>query len=144
MLCKRYKECTKRKWPHRYLGKLVKKIAAKEALRVKNGGVLSQLEEVALQKLQAEKEAIMQPVTIRLSDAADDEDDDEEDVELEKRGEEEEAETKEQSDLNEEGSAKKLKEEPKQGLVFGDEMELDAPAMDIHMASILLTLCGGS
>merc|ERR1711916_237421 len=56
MLCKRYKECTKRKWPYRYLGKIEKKIAAKQAL---------------LERLLKEREQCLLPVSIRVTDSSD-------------------------------------------------------------------------
>lgn len=68
MLCKRYKECTKRKWPFRYLGKLEKKINAKNALLVKSGA-LSAPDRAALDALLREKAAILTPIQIRVTEA---------------------------------------------------------------------------
>jgi hypothetical protein len=67
MLCKRYKECTKRKWPYRYLGKLEKKIAVKEELLKKNGS-LSTADRNMLDSLLKEKEQCLTPVSIRVTD----------------------------------------------------------------------------
>merc|ERR1711916_269875 len=67
MLCKRYKECTQRKWPYRYLGKVEKKIAVKEALKEKVG-VLPESDEAALQALYREREQCLAPVTIRITE----------------------------------------------------------------------------
>lgn len=49
MLCKRYKEQTMRKWPYRYLGKIEKRIAAKEALAQE--GMLSTEDQATLNDL---------------------------------------------------------------------------------------------
>ena len=68
MLCKRYKECTKRKWPYRYLGKIEKKIAAKQMLK-KRTGSLSAADEAALASLLKEREMCLTPVSIRVTDS---------------------------------------------------------------------------
>jgi hypothetical protein len=67
MLCKRYKERTKRKWPFRYLGKLEKKIAVKEA-QLSRDGSLSVLEQSALDSLLKERAECLMPVSIRITD----------------------------------------------------------------------------
>ncbi len=66
MLCKRYKECTTRKWPFRRLMKLEKKIASKHALLAKTGR-LSPSDRLLLDNLIKEKDSLLTPVQIRVT-----------------------------------------------------------------------------
>ena len=65
MLCKRFKECTRRKWPFRYLRKIEKVICALQAQD--SEGTLLFEEKQKLKKLLAERDACLQPVQIRIS-----------------------------------------------------------------------------
>jgi hypothetical protein len=126
MLCKRYKECTNLKWPHRYLGKLDKKIAAKRAALAH---APSALDDEALVKLLEEKARILKPVQIRLSDVQED-------------GEDEEQVTEKRTKFKEEKEHRGT--EQSMARLFEDELDLLQPGQDLHTANILLTLCGGS
>jgi len=64
MLCKRFKECTQRKWPYRYLQKIDKVIHILQ-LRRKEGSFKE--EDGKLERLIEEREQILQPVTIRIT-----------------------------------------------------------------------------
>jgi len=65
MLCKRFKECTRRKWPYRYLRKIDKMI---HVLTInKKGDILSKEEVEKVEKLKAEREECLQPVKIRIT-----------------------------------------------------------------------------
>jgi len=64
MLCKRFKECTQRKWPYRYLQKIDKVIHILQ-LRRKEGSFKE--EDGKLERLIEEREEILQPVTIRIT-----------------------------------------------------------------------------
>lgn len=68
MLCKRYKECTQRKWPYRYLGKIEKKIVAKQA-QLEKAGFLSPSDEATLASLLREREMCLTPVSIRVTES---------------------------------------------------------------------------
>lgn len=67
MLCKRYKERTQRKWPYRYLGKVEKRIAIKEAMLSRDGS-LSAEEQILMDDLIKERTLCLAPVTIRVTD----------------------------------------------------------------------------
>jgi len=65
MLCKRFKECTRRKWPYRYLRKIDKMI---HVLTLnKKGDSLSKDELEKVEKLKAEREECLHPVKIRIT-----------------------------------------------------------------------------
>jgi hypothetical protein len=65
MLCKRFKECTRRKWPYRYLRKIDKMI---HVLTLnKKGDSLSKEELEKVEKLKAEREECLHPVKIRIT-----------------------------------------------------------------------------
>eukprot|EP01121_Diplochlamys_sp_Union-15-3_P007539 TRINITY_DN1922_c0_g3_i2.p1 TRINITY_DN1922_c0_g3~~TRINITY_DN1922_c0_g3_i2.p1 ORF type:complete len:349 (-),score=38.33 TRINITY_DN1922_c0_g3_i2:78-1124(-) len=65
MLCKRFKECTKRKWPYRYLRKIDKTIQTLKTQ--KESGMISPDDALKLEKLIAEREACLRPIKIRIS-----------------------------------------------------------------------------
>lgn len=132
MLCKRYKETTRLKWPHRYLGKLNKKIALRQAKLP-----LLPADEDALAKLLAEKHKILQPVHIRLSDGDRDDkhranhDDDEDDEDDE--------------DNSDEQQQKKQQQKKKQKKSIElEDLDLESPESEVQLASVLVTLCSGS
>lgn len=64
MLCKRFKECTRRKWPYRYIRKIDKIISM---LSVKDGTPLTPEDKKKLEKLMKEREERLQPVKIRIT-----------------------------------------------------------------------------
>jgi len=64
MLCKRFKECTRRKWPYRYIRKIDKII---NMLSVKDGTPLTPEDKKKLEKLMKEREERLQPVKIRIT-----------------------------------------------------------------------------
>lgn len=64
MLCKRFKECTRRKWPYRYIRKIDKII---NMLCVQDGTPLSVEDKKKLDKLLKEREERLQPVKIRIT-----------------------------------------------------------------------------
>jgi len=64
MLCKRFKECTRRKWPYRYIRKIDKII---NMLSVQDGTPLSPEDKKKLDKLMKEREERLQPVKIRIT-----------------------------------------------------------------------------
>jgi len=64
MLCKRFKECTRRKWPYRYIRKIDKII---NMLCVHHDGPLSPEDKKKLDKLVKEREERLQPVKIRIT-----------------------------------------------------------------------------
>jgi len=66
MLCKRFKERTKRKWPYRYLRK-IDKIINMLNLHKSSDLPLSKEDMVKLENLQQEREACLQPVKIRIT-----------------------------------------------------------------------------
>eukprot|EP01119_Soliformovum_irregulare_P014879 TRINITY_DN4113_c0_g1_i1.p1 TRINITY_DN4113_c0_g1~~TRINITY_DN4113_c0_g1_i1.p1 ORF type:complete len:432 (-),score=95.83 TRINITY_DN4113_c0_g1_i1:985-2280(-) len=63
MLCKRFKECTRRKWPYRYLCKIDKVI---NLLYNQSEGQLSDEDKEKLDRLVQEREECLQPVRIRI------------------------------------------------------------------------------
>lgn len=65
MLCKRFKESTKRKWPFRYLRKIEKTIANLKTL--KKGGTISRQEQNKLDDLLTQKRECLAPVKIRIT-----------------------------------------------------------------------------
>lgn len=65
MLCKRFKESTKRKWPFRYLRKIEKTIANLKSL--KKAGTISRQEQMKLDELLAQKRECLAPVKIRIT-----------------------------------------------------------------------------
>jgi hypothetical protein len=74
MLCKRFKECTQRKWPYRQLCKIDKTIAAITHSRRKgsNEASLPPGDAAKVKALRRERESILAPVSIRLTSAYDD------------------------------------------------------------------------
>jgi len=64
MLCKRFKECTRRKWPYRYLRKIEKILRIYSNQLPEN---LSQEDKDKITQLQKEREECLQPVKIRIS-----------------------------------------------------------------------------
>ncbi|KAL6071284.1 RWP-RK domain-containing protein [Balamuthia mandrillaris] len=65
MLCKRFKECTRRKWPYRYLRK-IDKIIGMLKLHSADGLVLDEDKE-KLSRLRKEREDCLRPVRIRIT-----------------------------------------------------------------------------
>eukprot|EP01121_Diplochlamys_sp_Union-15-3_P007537 TRINITY_DN1922_c0_g2_i1.p1 TRINITY_DN1922_c0_g2~~TRINITY_DN1922_c0_g2_i1.p1 ORF type:complete len:517 (-),score=66.52 TRINITY_DN1922_c0_g2_i1:103-1653(-) len=65
MLCKRFKECTKRKWPYRYLRKIDKTIQSLKAQ--KESGTITPDDALKLEKFISEREACLRPIKIRIS-----------------------------------------------------------------------------
>lgn len=61
MLCKRFKECTKRKWPFRYLRKIEK------ILNTKPEDIITKEDKEKIKKLQKEREECLKPVKIRIT-----------------------------------------------------------------------------
>jgi len=66
MLCKRFKECTRRKWPYRYLRKIDKIISMLE-LQKKEGMPIPNEDEAKLKKLTQERIECLKPVRIRIT-----------------------------------------------------------------------------
>jgi len=64
MLCKRFKECTRRKWPYRYLRKIDKMI---RVLSVKKNESIPREDQEKIQRLKREREECLQPVKIRIT-----------------------------------------------------------------------------
>jgi len=65
MLCKRFKECTRRKWPYRYLRKIDKMI---RVLAInKKGDVTPKEDQEKIQRLKREREECLHPVKIRIT-----------------------------------------------------------------------------
>jgi len=67
MLCKRFKECTRRKWPYRYLRKIDKMI--KVLTLNKKGGQLPREDQEKIKNLKKEREECLQSVKIRITGA---------------------------------------------------------------------------
>jgi len=65
MLCKRFKECTRRKWPYRYIRKIEKMIRVL-TLNKKSDGLPTEDQE-KIQRLKKEKEECLRPVKIRIT-----------------------------------------------------------------------------
>jgi len=65
MLCKRFKECTRRKWPYRYLRKIDKMIRVL-ALNKKTDTIPREDQE-KIQRLKREREECLHPVKIRIT-----------------------------------------------------------------------------
>jgi len=65
MLCKRFKECTRRKWPYRYLRKIDKTIRVL-TLNKKSEEIPMEDQE-KIQRLKAEREECLLPVRIRIT-----------------------------------------------------------------------------
>eukprot|EP01129_Flabellula_baltica_P004320 TRINITY_DN1495_c0_g2_i2.p1 TRINITY_DN1495_c0_g2~~TRINITY_DN1495_c0_g2_i2.p1 ORF type:complete len:444 (-),score=98.72 TRINITY_DN1495_c0_g2_i2:128-1405(-) len=63
MLCKRFKESTRRKWPYRYLRKIEKTIKKLE----ENEGHLPPEENTKLEQLREERSSCLQPIKIRVT-----------------------------------------------------------------------------
>jgi len=66
MLCKRFKECTRRKWPYRYLRKIEKVITMLEAQKA-DGAEMTGEDEEKLASLSEEREECLKPVRIRIT-----------------------------------------------------------------------------
>eukprot|EP01087_Luapelamoeba_hula_P015186 TRINITY_DN4505_c0_g1_i4.p1 TRINITY_DN4505_c0_g1~~TRINITY_DN4505_c0_g1_i4.p1 ORF type:complete len:665 (+),score=93.47 TRINITY_DN4505_c0_g1_i4:14-2008(+) len=65
MLCKRFKECTRRKWPYRYLRKIDKVI---NMLNLhKTDGIMARDDQDKLGRLNKEREECLRPVKIRIT-----------------------------------------------------------------------------
>lgn len=65
MLCKRFKESTKRKWPFRFLKKIEKTIKSLEQSR--RQGTISQQDQLKLDDLLTKKSECLSPVRIRIT-----------------------------------------------------------------------------
>jgi hypothetical protein len=65
MLCKRFKECTRRKWPYRYLRKIDKLINMLKMHR--KSGTLTPEDQEKLERLTKEREECLRPVRIRIT-----------------------------------------------------------------------------
>jgi len=65
MLCKRFKECTRRKWPYRYLRKIDKMIRVL-TLNKKSDSIPREDQE-KIQRLKREREECLHPVKIRIT-----------------------------------------------------------------------------
>lgn len=65
MLCKRFKESTKRKWPYRYLRKIEKIIV--HLNKLKKNGTISHQDQIRLDELLAQKNECLEPVKIRIT-----------------------------------------------------------------------------
>jgi len=65
MLCKRFKECTRRKWPYRYLRKIDKVINMLNLHKV--DGAIPKEDRDKLEKLTQERDACLTPVKIRIT-----------------------------------------------------------------------------
>jgi len=65
MLCKRFKECTRRKWPYRYLRKIDKMIRVLTLNKKSEGLPKEDQEKIA--RLKKEKEDCLRPVKIRIT-----------------------------------------------------------------------------
>jgi hypothetical protein len=63
MLCKRFKECTRRKWPYRYVRKIDKVIT----MLSQDTQAITADEKKKLEKLAKEREERLQPVKIRIT-----------------------------------------------------------------------------
>jgi len=61
MLCKRFKECTRRKWPFRYLRKIEK------TLKMKPEDIITKEDQEKIKKLTKEREECLRPVKIRIT-----------------------------------------------------------------------------
>ncbi|GAM24394.1 hypothetical protein SAMD00019534_075690 [Acytostelium subglobosum LB1] len=72
MLCKRFKECTRRKWPYRYLRKIDKVI---KILSFQNGTEIPKEDREKLDKLMQEREECLRPVKIRITGCLEKDDD---------------------------------------------------------------------
>jgi len=66
MLCKRFKECTRRKWPYRYLRKIEKVITMLEAQKA-DGAEMTTEDEEKLASLSEQREECLKPVRIRIT-----------------------------------------------------------------------------
>jgi len=66
MLCKRFKECTRRKWPYRYLRKIEKVITMLEAQKA-DGAEMTPEDEEKLASLSEQREECLKPVRIRIT-----------------------------------------------------------------------------
>jgi len=64
MLCKRFKECTRRKWPYRYLRKIDKML---QMFSPKSGYFAGTEDQEKIDRLKREREECLQPVKIRIT-----------------------------------------------------------------------------
>jgi len=64
MLCKRFKECTRRKWPYRYLRKIDKML---QMFSPKSGYFIGTEDQEKIDRLKKEREECLQPVKIRIT-----------------------------------------------------------------------------
>jgi len=65
MLCKRFKECTRRKWPYRYLRKIDKMV--KVLTLNKKGDSIPREDQEKILRLKREREECLHPVKIRIT-----------------------------------------------------------------------------
>lgn len=65
MLCKRFKECTRRKWPYRYLRKIDKMIRGMTLN--KDASALSSEDRSKIERLTQERKQCLEPVKIRIT-----------------------------------------------------------------------------
>jgi len=65
MLCKRFKECTRRKWPYRYLRKIDKMIRV--LTLNKKSDTIPREDQEKIQRLKREREECLHPVKIRIT-----------------------------------------------------------------------------
>jgi len=65
MLCKRFKECTRRKWPYRYLRKIDKMIRVMTVN--KDVSILTGEEKSKIERLTLERKQCLEPVRIRIT-----------------------------------------------------------------------------
>jgi len=65
MLCKRFKECTRRKWPYRYLRKIDKMIRVINLN--KKSDTIPREDQEKIQRLKREREECLHPVKIRIT-----------------------------------------------------------------------------
>eukprot|EP01132_Coremiostelium_polycephalum_P002115 gene2115-2604_t len=72
MLCKRFKECTRRKWPYRYIRKIDKVI---KILSFQNANEIPKEEKEKLERFILEREERLRPVKIRITGCIEKDDD---------------------------------------------------------------------
>lgn len=65
MLCKRFKESTRRKWPYRYLRKIEKMIV--NLKKLKKSGSISHQDQLRLDDLLSQRKECLEPVKIRIT-----------------------------------------------------------------------------
>jgi len=65
MLCKRFKECTRRKWPYRYLRKIDKMVRVLTLNKKMEN--MTKEEQEKIERLKLEREECLHPVKIRIT-----------------------------------------------------------------------------